>query len=531
MREENDSSTQLDAEAWYGSDFAPAPSIVLAAKDMFEESRRADSTSGVVSLRALHYAGAEKSKIQSLTEYLVRTIRGAQEKKERHIVFITGVPGSGKTLAGLSLVFHPELRSESANNAVFLSGNGPLVRVLQDAITHDLKNLTDAQHQRAFRGTVQSVHAYIDLYAIARAGEPALAGLEHVVIFDEAQRAWDEKQLRGQKTSKTRRRSGSPVSNPGILASEPILMLRILERIPEWSVLVALVGNGQEIWRGEAGLPAWGEALLKSSMPWTVHCPPAFLYGTGPDSPALFQSQPEAPYLSIVPSEQTSLLHLDSSLRSIRSLTHNQWVEAVLCQHHEVACELRRSHDQFELYITRSLEDAKIYLRQRAGDGETTGLLASFDAQLLRRVGIELSTAFRRHIPYAKWFNRGQSNAFSCRHLEIAASQIECQGLDLDHTIVIWGDDFLPRPEGLGWRHRKAVGGAMQRDHQKESQRNRLNGYRVLLTRARRSMILVVPPAPSRSIKGCAELAAGFHTLSELLQRSGVQSLPTTRLP
>jgi hypothetical protein len=529
ISEENRTSVLLDSEAWYASDFAPAPSIVLAAKDMFEASRRADSDTDIVSLRALHYADSEKSKIQALTEYLVRTVQGAQERKERHIVFITGVPGSGKTLAGLSVVFHPDLRSESANNPVFLSGNVPLVRVLQDAITHDLKKLTDDQYRRALRGTVQSVHTYIDLYAIARAGDMVLDGLEHVVIFDEAQRAWNEAQIRGQKTSKTRRRSGSPVSNPEVLASEPVLMLRILERVPEWSVLVALVGNGQEIWKGEAGLPAWGEALSKSNAPWTVHCPWAFLHGAGSNTPALFQSQPDAPHLSIVSDEQTRLLHLDSSLRSIRSLTHNQWVEAVLRQDHEVASDLRRTHDRFELFITHSLEDAKAYLRQRAGDGETIGLLASFDAQLLRRVGIELSTAFRRNIPYAKWFNRGKKNAFSCRHLEIAASQIECQGLDLDHTIVIWGDDFLPKPEGRAWCHRKAVGGEMQRDHQEESQRNRLNGYRVLLTRARRSMILVVPPAPNPYIKGCSELGVGLRAIYLLLQCCGVQSLPIPR--
>jgi len=507
---ELDNQPSINPDDWISSDFCPTPTIVEAAKEMFIDSKKGAGT-GSASLYALHYAGAEESKLSQLTQFLVEIIKKAKKDNERHFVVISGVPGAGKTLAGLSLVFHPDLSVEAKTNACFLSGNGPLVNVLQDAIGYDLKRLSNRQYRLEYRGAVQNVHTFIDEEGI-RKHPVDILDIEKIIVFDEAQRAWDKDHLKLKKLSKFRRHSGSTVTDPLILDSEPALMLRIMSKIPDWCVLIVLVGIGQEIWQGEAGLQEWGKALERVATPWNVHVSENLLYKNNSDANCLFSQDTNLPSRLTIQTDD-SLLHLDKNLRSPRASYHNLWVDSFLDRNIERAKKYRGFTEHQEIFVTRSLDDAKLFMRRRVTENETVGILASSDATLLRRLGIELSTGFRQNFNYAKWFNIHSDDVRACRMLEVAATQFECQGLDLDHAIVVWGEDFLPAlPDETGswidksgWSHRKYQGAGLSFDNAPNSQKQRLNAYRVLLTRARKSLIIVVPPPPSKEIRGCKD--------------------------
>lgn len=516
---------------WHASDFRPTPTIVKAAKEMFAVSQ-SNSLGDVISLSAMFYAGAEQSKLKELNGFLVNVIEQASSKSERHLVFITGVPGSGKTLAGMSLVFHPKLIKGDLSYATFLSGNGPLVKVLQDAIGYDLKKLSSKDYRRAYRGAVQNIHTFINEEAIQKASRDVL-DIENIIIFDEAQRAWTEEKMLKEKSSNGRgtRIKGGKVPQH-LLASEPELLLKVMSKVRKFSVVVALVGSGQEINNGEGGLRCWGNSLANIKETWHVHAPSHLLFGCdGADT--LFASNGDMPNRAVI-ERSNDLLYLNNSLRSLRSLNHHEWVNTLLKNDTKKAECLRNTDKKLEIYLTRDLNEAVEFVNARCDNSETSGLIANANAIFLRRLGIELSSGFRRAFDYAKWFNCRPGDARACKALNVVASQFECQGLDLDHTILVWGEDFLPALEcenGMphtdkyGWAYRRANGGSLIHCKQPEFKSNALNAYRVLLTRARKSMTIVVPNPPSPDIRGCDGMMEKFKLLHDMLSRSGIETL------
>jgi hypothetical protein len=348
--------------------------------------------------------------------------------------------------------------------ATFLSGNGPLVEVLRDAL-----------QSKAF---VRDLHAFIKTYGLSDR-----VPNEHVIVFDEAQRAWDR---------------GYMAHKHGVEHSEPDLLVRVGERLPRWSVLVGLVGDGQEIHAGEeAGIEQWREATSRpnASEQWNVHCPPRL----GSSFTGLDVTEHAA-------------LDLTVTLRSRRADRLHQWVAALLEGRLAAAARhaLNIRAEAFPLYLTRDLDDAKTYARERyeAEPDARFGLLASSRTQsFLPRFGVDSSWPATKRVKLARWYNEGRGHPQSCCALEDVVTEFGCQGLELDLPIVCWGNDMV-------WDGRKwIVRSVRARYPLKDNEQLRRNAYRVLLTRGRDGLVVYLPPDKQLDLTEHALLAAGVWPL------------------
>jgi hypothetical protein len=404
------------------------------------------------------------------------------------ICFVTGVPGAGKTLVGLNAVHDPRLRRDGGPAAVFLSGNGPLVRIVRSALARNRSASATQRRQsgRVVQTFIQNVHTFLKTHGPDHAPLPP----EHVVVFDEAQRAWDAKKMASPRSQ----RGGSNASaNSGFEGcSEPELMLRTMERCPGWSVIVALVGGGQEIHDGEAGLQEWGRSILARPVPWlAISSPEAFDGGASVAGQTIF---PEGSNPTLAP-VRNAALHLSTSIRSLRSLVVADWVNAVLRGEHETAQHFISDSEDFPMYLTRNLDAAKSWLLAVADTGGrpgACGLLASSGALRLRMFGIEVSSGFRKGFSYEDWFLAKSSDIRASCQMEVPATEFECQGLELDWTCVCWGGDLVR--ESAQWNPRTFRGSGWNRIRKPLDQQYAFNKYRVLLTRARKGMVIWVPP-------------------------------------
>jgi hypothetical protein len=440
--------TQAVVDAWLDGSYAPLPTLVAAARRIFEHEP----------LPVIKRA--ESAGIPDLLEWLRALVEQAEKANERHLVLITGVPGSGKTLVGLQFV-HMSRGTEP--EAVFLSGNGPLVTVLQDAL-----------HSTVF---VRPMHNFDLEYGIRKRSLPP----QNVFVFDEAQRAWDADKVLEHKSHNR---------------SEPEILIDVTSAVPHWGVAIGLVGEGQEIYVGEeAGIGQWAEAIAKAPVPFQVHVPPRLARTFEPS-----------------PVQVDQRLDLTLSLRTHRAERVQDWVGALLAD--QVASALRHAanlHDSgFDLYVTNDLLRAKRYAMRRYDDAteKRYGLLASSKARNLARIGIDNEYQATLRLKIGPWFNAPVSDPRSCCQLSQPVTEFQCQGLELDLPLICWGDD-------LGW-----VDGRWQSFRRtlkaKDSHQLRLNSYRVLLTRGRDGMIVYVPdnmrPGQQEAITNTF-LAAGARLL------------------
>ena len=455
------SSLPIDHQKWCTADYRPSLNIIEAAERVFAGHE----------VREISHATA--TNLSCTVDAVTRCITDAHKNRQRIVCFVTGVPGAGKTLAGLSAVHDPALREEGRPAAVFLSGNGPLVKIVRAALVRDLRRRSPKSRNgaRQVATFIQNVHSFLSYYAFKA---PEQVPPEHVVIFDEAQRAWDGKQMalkeRGDK-------------------SEAALMLE------NWSVIVALVGFGQEIHQGEAGLQEWGRAIAGISPSWSVVASPLVLDASaqGEETGSLFLEDVQLPN-SI---ERSRDLHLAVSIRSHRARMVSQWVKFILEGNSAGAAELFAGTSEFPVVLTRDLAGARAWLREY-GDGGAhysgrSGLLASSGALRLRAYGLEVSSGFRHAYPYDEWFLRASDDIRSSSSLEVAATEFECQGLELDWAGVCWGDDLLFDPELRTWKIRGFLGTRWVSVVRSSARTFILNKYRVLLTRARRGFVIWVP--------------------------------------
>ncbi len=438
-----------DLESWLESEYQPLPDIVSASRLLFEREPLPD-------IRRAQSAG-----IPQTVDVLSGIVEQARSSRRYHLAILTGVPGSGKTLAGLQLVYGNG-NAGVRNEAVFLSGNGPLVDVLQ----HALKN-------KVF---VQDVHGFLKHYG----GSGAQVPLERVWVYDEAQRAWD--------ANKSNEKRGTRVSQPEDF-------LRIAERIEDWTVIIALVGEGQEIHVGEeGGLAQWNDAMRKVRRRWTVHCPARFE-----------ETFSEAVDVVIHPE-----LDLNVSLRSHLAEDVDRWVACLLDGDLKRAEALshRIKGQGFDMYYTRDLEKAKDYVRSRyAGTtGKKYGLIASSKAVDLEYYGIPNNYFATRKVKYGPWYNSGPADRHSCCAMDEVVTEFGCQGLELDFPIVCWGSDM--KWDGDGWRTP-----ITRRINARDPRVLRLNSYRVLLTRGRDGFLVFVPPARRYDVSAAALKSAGMEGL------------------
>jgi hypothetical protein len=477
----------IDPIAWDHSAYRPTPTIIEAAQSLFAGQQVRE-----ISHKAAH-------NLTETTDRIVEIIRQARANRRRIVCFVTGIPGAGKTLAGLNAVHDVRVRHDKELRGMFLSGNGPLVKIIREALARDAKirGAAKAMAAREVSTFIASVHGFIKEYGIEH---PDQSPDVHVIVFDEAQRAWNAKQ--------------TSAKHDGVDKSEPSLTLEIMERVPEWAVIVALVGGGQEINRGEAGLEEWGNSLNCRSPRWHVAVSPAILRRDESVAGHALFDEAIAPGLTVV---EDRALHLSINVRSPRALWLGQWVNAIVEGKQESAPS--ESTTEFPVALTRSLTTAREWLQTFRRIGDRAGLLASSGALRLRADGIELSQGFRRGFPYTEWFLGVPSDLRASDRLEVAASEFECQGLELDWTCICWGGDFVYDATATRWRTRALKGASWEQVRKADNRRYIANKYRVLLTRARHGMIIWVPEGDPNDVTREPNL---FDATARFLRSCGV---------
>ncbi|MBU3684436.1 MAG: DUF2075 domain-containing protein [Phycisphaerales bacterium] len=491
-------ASRIDGAEWLKASYQPTPTIIEAARRLYArhsvaEITRSDSGASNLSRTA--------RTVESVIDHSSRT-------RQKAIVFVTGVPGAGKTLVGLDIATRRRERSDPTH-AVYLSGNGPLVAVLRESLARD-----DAQRQLAQAGVpkrgakksamhkvkafIQNVHHFRDAGLREDSAPP-----EHVVIFDEAQRAWSR-----QKTAAfMARRKG----RPGFSQSEPEFLLSYLDRHVDWSVVVCLVGGGQEINDGEAGISAWLEAVESRFPLWRVFVSEQ-LAGTEYRASETLQRLASRGQVEPAPG-----LHLATSMRSFRAERLSSFVKCVLdLECDEARRQLAEIGDRYPIRVTRDLSAAKSWLRSKARGSESIGLVASSKAQRLKPHAIDV----RIDVDPIHWFLGNRSDTRSCHFLEDAATEFQVQGLELDWVCVNWDADL--RFGDGHWEHFSFRGKKWQQVKKNENRRYLLNAYRVLLTRARQGLVIFVP---SGSCSDQTRDPSFYDGTYELLLRSGVPSL------
>lgn len=461
----------LDASSWYRAPYKPTPTIIEAARALYAQHS--------VEAIARYDAGAENLSLTS--KYLEAVIEDARQHCKKVICFVTGVPGAGKTLVGLNIA--TQRRSpEHPTHAVFLSGNGPLVAVLREALTRDEVSRCKARGERVRKGEVatkvkafiQNVHHFRD----EGLNDVTLSPSDHVVIFDEAQRAWD----RSQTINFMRRKKG----RPDFQQSEPEFLISYMDRHTDWAVIVCLVGGGQEIHTGEAGISSWLEAVQESFPQWQLRI-----------SQRLTDSEYAAGYAlehlvnpSQVKFEQS--LHLAVSMRSFRAESLSHFVKTLLdLEAHAAREAFEKIKSKYPIFVTRDLDRAREWIRKQARGSERFGLVASSKALRLKPHAVDV----RVDIDPVNWFLNERDDVRSSFYLEDAATEFQVQGLELDWVCVTWDGDL--RHSSSGWNYHDFRGSRWQNVRQDEAKNYLRNAYRVLLTRARQGMVIFVPPGNS----------------------------------
>ncbi|MBI5115839.1 DUF2075 domain-containing protein [Candidatus Poribacteria bacterium] len=466
----------IDAQQWSSAPYHPTPTIVEAARALYAQHS--------VEAIARYDAGAKNLRVTS--RRIEELVDEAKEKRQKLICFVTGVPGAGKTLVGLNVATRRREKTQPTH-AVFLSGNGPLVAVLREALTRDEVARRKEQGDSVRKGKVaesvkafiQNVHHFRD-EALIHPGPP----IDHVVIFDEAQRAWNLRQ-----TAKFMHQKKNHV---GFSQSEPEFLVSYMDRHKDWAVVICLVGGGQEINTGEAGIDAWLEAVQSRFPDWHMYISSRLTdseYAAGKALEAVRQRQK---------TDFDDSLHLAVSMRSFRAENVSAFVKALLdCEERAAREAFTQLAKQYPIAITRDLGRAKQWIHVHARGTERYGLVASSKAQRLKPHAIDV----RVDVNPVHWFLNDKEDTRSSYYLEDAATEFQVQGLELDWMCVTWDGDL--RFNGSGWSYHDFRGNKWINIANTDNRRYLRNAYRVLLTRARQGMVIFVPTGdpsdPTRS--------------------------------
>lgn len=472
----------IDPETWDSGRFVPVPPIIDAAVALYSQ----------MDVFEIGHACSAHETLELATANIAKAVRLASESNSKLIAFVTGVPGAGKTLVGLNVAHHSEMKQ----SASFLSGNRPLVTVLREALIRDVsarEKISRARATEVIRTFIHNVHRFADEY-YSDTQVPA----QHVIVFDEAQRAWN----REQNAKKYDR-----------ACSEPEMLLDIMARHTDWAAIVALVGGGQEINRGEAGLSEWGRAL-QARPEWSIWAPPEAINGDASVAGQRLFAEGTARAVHEAPE-----LHLKISVRSIRAKQIAEWVNVVLNGKADRAAQIAKTFEQRPV-LTRSLAAARGWLQNHRHGTSRAGLVGSASAARMRADGLEPSYDFHRFFDWENWFLDETSDARASSNLEVHATQFEIQGLELDWVGVCWGEDLVWEQEN--WCSYRFNNKKWRPLADKVRHTYLVNAYRVLLTRARRGMAIYVPQASSADSK---RNATGLDNTAAYLQHCGADLL------
>lgn len=452
---------QMDFEKWSNSLYKPTPTIIEAAQALYQghdvkEISRSDS--GAFNL-------------SETSDKILEIINYSKENNIKSICFVTGVPGSGKTLAGLNIA-NKRNNSEKNQYTVFLSGNQPLVDVLQESLARDEVKRKKIRKKEALQKTkafIQNIHHFRDDHL-----DLDRVPIESVAIFDEAQRAWNRVQTSNFMTRKK--------GKDGFDMSEPEFLISVLDRRKDWAVIICLIGGGQEINKGEAGLPEWFAALSDKFENWDVHISEEITeneYTRNHD--LLSKIKEEKLYID-------NSLHLSTSVRSFRSEYISKFIKSVLDGNFEISEKLYENFkNTYPIVISRDLDKAKAWLKSKARGSERFGIVSSAGAKRLKPEGIFANS---RDLKATNWFLNGKDDIRSSYYLEDIASEFEVQGLELDWVCVAW--DANLRFENQ-WTYYNFKGSKWNKTLNEDIKMYLKNSYRVLLTRARQGMVIFIP--------------------------------------
>lgn len=454
--------TEDDLSDWSNSKYVPTPTILEAAQEIYRTHEVKD----------IDTFSSDELFLNRTEQTIEEIIDKTKKDKEKSIIFLTGVPGAGKTLIGLKIA--AKKRINDNENAILLSGNGPLVNVLTESLARDcVKRGTKRNKAEAKREIVAFLQAFHHYRQHAK--DHPNDQFEQIIIFDEAQRAWTQ-----EKTEEF-------MEDPDFGMSEPQFLINTINNQEDWGVIICLVGQGQEINKGEAGIEEWFKAL-KNNSNWNIYAKTDSL-----------KSEESIENLNIINKDS---LYLYSTIRSLNAPILSNFIEDLLNNDLENAkIKLNEFNEDFPLYITRNLESAKKWIKKQANNHEKPeeiryGILAQSKAKRLIPEGIFV----QRRISEAEWFLNDKDDVRSSNHLEIPATEFHTQGLEIDYSIVAWDANLRYDQgkfnyytfSGTTWKEISAEN-TLEKNYL-------LNSYRVLLTRARRGMIIFVPEGDDEDI-------------------------------
>lgn len=456
----------INASEWENSTYKPTPTIIEAAQALYKghnvkEISRSDS--GAINL--------------SRTATVInKVIEKSKANHQKSICFLTGVPGAGKTLAGLNIA-NERLKADESEHSVFLSGNGPLVDVLREALTRDSvatarekgEKLTRLNAEREAKAFIQNIHHFRDDNL-----KTEKAPIEKVVVFDEAQRAWQKEQV--SKFMKTKK------GIEDFEMSEPEYLISVMNRHNDWCTIVCLIGGGQEINTGEAGVSEWVDSLRKKYQDWQIYYSDKILS----EGSTYLSDEGLLNWLQKNGNKEIDL-HLSVSVRSFRSEKVAFLIQSILENKSYRAAEVFNLIKQnYPIFLTRDYNKAKNWLRESAKGRERIGVIASSGARRLKADGINV----KNEISPADWFLNDKDDVRSSYYLEDVATEFDIQGLEIDYCCVAWDINFYYLN---GWNFQNFKGSKWQKIKQDSAKNYLLNSYRVLLTRARQGMIILLP--------------------------------------
>ena len=449
---------KIDFDKWFNSPYYPTPTIISAAVEAYKTH----------SLTEIAHSEAGQDDIDACENEITNLIEKAKNENKKYICFVTGVPGAGKTLVGLDVVAK-SLDKDESELSVYLSGNGPLVDVLREAlkISSKSENLTSKQTEASINALIQSSFGF--KRDNASTDKPTA---ENILIFDEAQRVWNKDKM-------TRKHKDEEMN-----VSEPHLLVDIMNRHEKWAVIVCLVGLGQDIYDGEVGINEWFRTCIEDFPDWEM------FYSSKIFTQIEDKNIDKEAIINCSRCHQKKHLHLDTSIRSFRSNNQSKFIDNLLNNEPEKAKILYNEiFEKYPIYITRDIKLAKKWARSQVRGSQRCGVLASSGAQRLKPEGIYVP----KQIDHVKWFLAESNDIRSSNMMEIVASEFKVQGLEIDWAVVCWDADLRRKEDNDNWDYYSFRGTRWNKRNKPEMQRYLINSYRVLLTRARQGMVLFVP--------------------------------------
>ena len=502
----------IDMNNWLYSPYCPTTNIVDAAKKLYANHK----------VEEINRSDAKGEDLTRTTNTLLKLIEQARNRNERYLCLVTGVPGAGKTLIGLSVATmyqtEDELKNGKENRSVYLSGNRPLVMVLQEALARDAysreylrlkyllgrkpklselkeKGITKTEVRSRIKQFIQLVPAwrkeYLKGILVDNSGKETklikdhnyqytgkgdfYIPYDHVSIYDEAQRAWDDRENASYIRKKEKNLKNFPEW------SEPRFLISCMDRHQDWAVYICLIGNGQDINHGEAGTAEWIRSIKEFSN-WKTFAPKDIM-----DDPEVAKALPD------INIEYLEGLHLSTDLRSIRAENLAQFVDDLLNFRKEHATELLKELHRYPIRITRDINKAKAWVKEHAREDERYGALASSKGQRLKPDALTLLPPNSSEVEVTHWFLGDNKDVKSSYYMEEVATEFQVQGLELDWAIVAWDADMRADIKTSAWKQYSFRGSKWMNINNEKIRSYQINAYRVILTRARRGMVIYVP--------------------------------------